>query len=104
MSGSPCPKCGQQVMSFREFFLHAEPHKTYRCAGCCAELSRSAGVWVTVILLGIAAGIVAVVAASQDLQPWTILALGALAIIGGTFVVKLVNYKLPLWRVKGQRP
>lgn len=101
MSGSPCPKCGQQVMSFREFFRHAEPHKTYRCAGCGAELSRGAGVWVAVILAGIAAGIVAMVAASQGLPLWTTLALGALAIIGSTFVVKVVNYKLPLWRVRG---
>lgn len=103
MSGSPCPKCGHQVMNFREFFLHAEPHKTYRCAACDAELTRSSAVWVVIIVAGVAGvavGIIGSVAGLQRLGAWMVLAMGVLAIGALTLVVKVVAYKLPLWRIK----
>ena len=56
LSGTSCPRCGQQVMPYGRFFREAEPLKVSRCSNCGVELRRSKSVWVllAVAALGVA--------------------------------------------------
>lgn len=99
MIGAPCPRCGGQVMTFGQFFRTAEPNKTFKCAACGVELGRNPLVWVTLLVVAIPAVWLGLAAGRGSLSPVVAGGLFILALLVFVPVVKIINYKLPLWRV-----
>jgi hypothetical protein len=88
-------------MTFGQFLLKAEPHKTYRCPNCAAELTRSGWVWVSIVIMGlVAAGLLGWLS-SQGWALGAIIGIGIVVVVLGTLLVKVVNYNLIRWQEKG---
>jgi len=100
MSASACPQCGSQVMTFGQFLLKAEPHKTYCCPNCGVELTRGASVWIAVLLMGLFAGAIIGFIASKEVHPGWLIGAGIACVVIGTLLVKVVNFNLIRWRTK----
>ena len=97
MRGSPCPNCGKQVMPFGQFFRHAEPTMVIPCPSCGVSLSRSAAVYIPLVVIGLAIMVLAFLLAPGRPLPIIVLA-GVIGVVAATAIVKVVNYKLPFWR------
>jgi predicted lysophospholipase L1 biosynthesis ABC-type transport system permease subunit len=81
------------------FLLKAEPHRTYRCPNCAAELTRSGWVWVSIVIVAlVVAGLLGWLS-SQGRA--TLIGIGIVVVVLGTLLVKVVNYNLIRWQEKG---
>jgi len=51
MNGNICPKCGNDVMSYKRFIREAEPYKISKCDSCGSSLRRSRKVYLYLLLM-----------------------------------------------------
>jgi uncharacterized protein (DUF983 family) len=97
MKGSPCPKCGGQVMKYSTFFLKSEPWRRFPCESCGTVLRRSRWGWALVAVGGIGAGVAAVLLTRGQTisQSWPS---ALVLLIAAVLLINLLAYRLPLWR------
>ena len=87
-------------MTFGEFFRRAEPHKSYVCPGCGTTLVRSTSVWIMIIIAALAFGALGLTLFVRGAGVVVMAAVALLCGFGFMALVKIANYKLPLWRIK----
>ena len=97
MTGTECPECKKEVMSFNVFFRKAEPHKKFRCENCGIELKRSNWVWFLIVagLIFLGAPIIFV-----NLQEWTLIAQSiSIVFLMAAYlvIVKFIGWKFIRW-------
>lgn len=98
MEGTKCPVCGNNVMSFKDFFGKADLNKKFNCQSCNTELQRPKGkvlfllIIVLLILMPLAIFIV--------FQDWgNINKLISIILIGWIyyFAVKFIGWRFISW-------